>query len=608
MLGLYHDPASIKIRTPVRPSAGIHPDTHVLTPGINDIGKRLKILEKQLRAVLDQSTLASESLNQLSTAVEELRRLSEELQDLHEPEKSKAALCLDAAGTYNRRLIEASLDPLVTIDADGKATDVNAATEKVTGFPRDELIGTDFSDYFMEPDKARAGFQRVFREGSIQNYALEIRHRDGHQTPVLYNATVYRNDAGEVQGVFAAARDITERKQAEEEKYTLQAQFRQAQKMEAVGILAGGVAHDFNNLLTVINGASELLLNDLAQDDPRREDLEEIRKAGNRAASLTSQLLAFSRKQILHPIILNLNDVVSDASKMLRRLIGEDIDLIFVPKPDLGLINVDPGQIQQIIMNLAVNARDAMAKGGKLTIETANVRNVDDQVRRRAAGSSGPYVMLALSDNGIGMDAETQAHLFEPFFTTKALGKGTGLGLSTVYGIVKQSNGFIWVYSEPGEGTTFKIYFPRVPGKANSFADRDKRELGLRGVETVLLVEDDSWVRAFAARALRGQGYSVLEASNGEEALETAQEFAGEINLILTDLVMPEMNGNELISQIKAMRPGIKALFVSGYTSDAMVHHGVLDSSVSFLQKPFTADDLAHKVREVIDSTGDPCG
>jgi two-component system cell cycle sensor histidine kinase/response regulator CckA len=372
--------------------------------------------------------------------------------------------------------------------------------------------------------------------------------------------------------------------------------------MEAIGRLAGGIAHDFNNLLTAINGYSDLLLSDLAPDDPKRADLEHIMEAGERATSLTSQLLAFSRKQILQPRILDLNDAITEASKILRRLIGEDIDLVAVTKPSLGQVKADPGQIQQILMNLAVNARDAMPHGGKLTIETANVDLDEHYVHLHPIVPPGRYVMLAVSDTGIGMDDKTKAHLFEPFFTTKELGKGTGLGLSTIYGIVKQSNGFVWVYSEPERGTTFKIYLPREEGEADTFDDHEKEELGLLGVETILAVEDDASVRSLVIRALRKRGYTVLEASTGMEALRTAQEFEGNIHLLLTDVVMPEMSGKALATQIETARPGIKVLFVSGYTNNAVVHHGVLDPNVAFLQKPFTADVLARKVREVIDS------
>jgi two-component system, cell cycle sensor histidine kinase and response regulator CckA len=395
--------------------------------------------------------------------------------------------------------------------------------------------------------------------------------------------------------IHTIARDVTARKQ-------LEAQFLQAQKMEAIGILAGGVAHDFNNLLNVINGYCELVLEDTAEDDPKHNDLEQISLAGKRAASLTSQLLAFSRKQILQPEILDLNDAVIGMSSMLRRLIRESIDLVTIARPDLGLINADPGQIQQIVMNLAVNARDAMPHGGKLTIETANVDLDEDYAREHPDVKAGPHVMLAISDNGLGMDDGTKSHLFEPFFTTKGKGEGTGLGLSTVYGIIKQSNGFIWVYSELGKGTTFKMYFPRAEGDLSRLTGEGQLEQRARGTETVLITEDESSVRALAARILRDRGYTVLEASNGKQALDIAKEYAGEIHLALTDVVMPGIGGRELVSQLASVRPGIRALYVSGYTDDAIVHHGILDTGVAFLQKPFTVESLARKVREVIHS------
>jgi signal transduction histidine kinase/CheY-like chemotaxis protein len=385
------------------------------------------------------------------------------------------------------------------------------------------------------------------------------------------------------------------------DRRSLEAQLMQAQKMEAIGILAGGVAHDFNNLLTVINGYSDFLLDDLAQDDPKRSDLEQIRRAGGNAASLTAQLLAFSRKQILQPKIINLNDVIAEMGIILRRLIGEDIDLATVPQPDLGLVQADPGQMQQIIMNLAVNARDAMAQGGKLTIETANVHLDDNYVRRHVEVPAGPYVMLAISDSGVGMDAETQARIFEPFFTTKGPGRGTGLGLSTVYGIVKQSDGFVWVYSEPGMGATFKIYLPLMEGEADKLRSSGSEDRMLKGTETVLVAEDDPLVLTLVARILRERDYDVIEASNTHEALLAIQDPARQVQLAIIDIVIPEIGGKALASRIEATRPDTKVLFVSGYTNKAIVHQGVLDSEVAFLQKPFSADGLARKVREVLD-------
>jgi two-component system cell cycle sensor histidine kinase/response regulator CckA len=481
---------------------------------------------------------------------------------------------------------------------------VNQRYVEMFGYDRPEEIVGKPASLIAHPDEIKRMEDIMLRrqrgESIPSRYELRGIRKDGEPIDIEISAT--RTVYGGESVSLAYVRDITERKRAEKEREKLQEQFRQSQKMEAVGVLAGGVAHDFNNLLSVINGYSELLLEGVDRDDPRRSDLEQIKQAGQRAASLTSQLLAFSRKQILHPITLNLDDAIVEMSKMLRRLIGEDIELVCITRPALGLVYADQGQIQQIMMNLVVNARDAMPQGGKLTIETANVDLDENYVRKHAAGLGGPYIMLAISDNGIGMDAATQDRIFEPFFTTKGQGRGTGLGLSTVYGIVKQSNGFIWVYSEPGKGTTFKIYLPRVQGKADELSAGAKVKPDLQGAETVLVVEDESAVRALAARILRERGYTVLEASNGKEALRTAQEFAGEIHLVLTDVVMPEMSGKVLVSQIEIARPGIRALFISGYTNNAIVHHGILESNVAFLQKPFAANVLASKVREVIDS------
>jgi signal transduction histidine kinase/CheY-like chemotaxis protein len=393
--------------------------------------------------------------------------------------------------------------------------------------------------------------------------------------------------------VHSTVRDISLRKQ-------LEAQLMQAQKMEAIGSLAGGVAHDFNNLLSVIKGYTELLLDELAPDDPKREDLLQIEKAGQRAASLTSQLLSFSRKQMLQPELLDLNVAINDMNLMLRRLLGENIELIMSAQPNLGSVYADPGQIQQIVMNLAVNARDAMTRGGKLIIETSYVEVDESYIRSWPFMKKGSYIMIAVSDNGIGMDAATQARIFEPFFTTKEKGKGTGLGLSTVYGIVKQSNGFILVDSEMGKGTTFKVYFPCIDGEASKSTNQNDSLDAAQEDETILLVEDEDSVRALAHRILSERGYNVLEAADGVEALKRAQEFGGTIDLVLTDVVMPGISGTTLIARLGTMRPGIKSLYMSGYTDDSIINHGFLDSSVAFLQKPFTVQNLAQKVREVL--------
>ncbi|MBU1717409.1 MAG: PAS domain S-box protein, partial [Proteobacteria bacterium] len=381
----------------------------------------------------------------------------------------------------------------------------------------------------------------------------------------------------------------------------LKAQFVQSQKMEAIGRLAGGVAHDFNNLLTVIIGNASLLLMGLDEKDPLREDLEEISDAGDRAASLTRQLLAFSRKQPLRLAVLNLNEVITDMNKMLKRMIGEDVEVLTSFESDLISVKADQGQMEQVIMNLAVNARDAMPCGGKLTIETKNVY-LDEAYWQEydLEAKPGPYVMLAVSDTGVGMDKETESHIFEPLFTTKKKGVGTGLGLSTVYGIVKQMGGYIWVYSEPGQGATFKIYLPGVETAAEPAKRKPNHLKRFEGSETILLVEDDKSVLNLARKVLKQQGYSVIEAQNGEDAFKVAEAHAGPIHLMTTDVVMPGMSGMELAQRMGPLYPGMKVLFMSGYTDDAIAHHGVLDPGIAFLQKPFTPEGLAQKVREVL--------
>jgi len=405
-----------------------------------------------------------------------------------------------------------------------------------------------------------------------------------------------------LEGLVIKVRRALREAEERAENRRLEEQIRQSQKVEAIGRLAGGIAHDFNNLLTAIIGYSDLMLNNFGDNNPWSADLLEIKKAGERAAALTRQLLAFSRKQVLQPRVLDLNDVVADMDKMLRRLIGEDIELVTLFGRELGRVKSDPGQIEQIIMNLAVNGRDAMPQGGKLTIETTNVELDETYARKHVAVKPGPYVMLAVSDNGLGMDAETQSHLFEPFFTTKELGKGTGLGLSMVYGIVKQSGGNIWVYSEPGEGTVFKIYLPRVTEGVETWQPpiNDQTEK-LTGTETVLVVEDETVVRNLVRNILQRNGYTVLEANDGEEALRIAIRHEGTIHLMVTDVVLPKMSGRQLAERIAIIRSGMGVLYMSGYSDNAIVQHGVLDPGIAFLQKPFTPDALARKVREVLD-------
>jgi CheY-like chemotaxis protein/two-component sensor histidine kinase len=372
--------------------------------------------------------------------------------------------------------------------------------------------------------------------------------------------------------------------------------------MEAIGQLAGGVAHDFNNLLTVIMSYSSLLLSDVGANDAVKGDIQEISNAAERAAALTRQLLAFSRKQVLQMRAVNVNTVVMDVEKMLRRLIGEDISLSTHLNPDLALINADPGQLEQVLINLAVNARDAMPDGGALTITTDNAELTEEHGERHLGASAGKYIMLAVTDNGSGMTKEVQQRLFEPFYTTKGVGKGTGLGLATVHGIVKQSGGDVYVYSELDHGTTFKVYFPRLTKAVEAvIATAEYRTTAPRGSETVLLAEDDEALRALGARVLGALGYNVLVARTGAEALRIVAEYQGAIDMIATDVVMPEMNGSQLVARVLDARPGIRVLFMSGYTDDEVMRRGVIDGQTAFLQKPFTPDLLAHKVREVLD-------
>jgi nitrogen-specific signal transduction histidine kinase len=411
----------------------------------------------------------------------------------------------------------------------------------------------------------------------------------------LLSVTPVRDSHGTITHYVGVQRDVTDSKLVAE-------QLRQSQKMEAIGRLAGGIAHDFNNILTIMLGNTELALEDLDAQRDCRELLQEILQTGGRAAGLTRQLLAFSRRQVLEPRILDLNAIVSESQKMLKRLIGEDVLLSTSLEPQLRKIEADPVQLEQILLNMTVNARDAMPKGGKLIIET---RNIDlDPTHALTAGGEvrpGPYVMLAVTDTGAGMNEEIKSRIFEPFFTTKERGRGTGLGLATVYGIVQQSGGYIWVYSEPNHGTTFKIYLPEHAAGGETAIRKPPAHKDLRGSETLLIVEDELQVRAIARRMLEGQGYRVLEASSGEEALALARSFAEPIDLLITDVIMPGMSGKELAGAFCAARPQASVLFVSGYTDNTILQHGVLEEGVAFLQKPFSQESLAVKVRDVLD-------
>jgi signal transduction histidine kinase/ActR/RegA family two-component response regulator len=429
--------------------------------------------------------------------------------------------------------------------------------------------------------------------------SVRTRHAQGFSLEDLSLAMAF---AGQAAIALENSRLYQETQRAYEELSATQEQLTQARKMEAVGRLAGGIAHDFNNLLTVMIGRSQLLLRRLGEQDPVRTDIELMEQTADRAAELTRQLLAFSRKQVLQPALLDLNAVVANMADMLGRVIGEDVALVTAFDPGLGLVKADPSQIEQIVVNLVANARDAMTGGGRLTLETANAELDASYVRHHIDVAPGSYVMLAVSDTGIGMTPETQARIFEPFFTTKGPGLGTGLGLATVYGIVKQSDGHIWVYSEPGHGTTLKIYLPRAEGTIAPSVARPVLPEPARGHETILLVEDELAVRNLARDVLRAQGYTVLEARDGRHALEISELRFGAIDLLVTDVVMPGIGGCELATRLAELRPAMPVIYMSGYTDTAIVHHGVLDPGTTFLQKPFTPNALARKVRQVLDA------
>jgi len=490
----------------------------------------------------------------------------------------------------------------VIVEEDTTISLVNAEFEKLIGYSKGEIEGkrswVEFIDKeHLERMKVYHNIRRIDPSLVPRSYESKLIDRNGNMRDVFIIVSIIPGTQRSVASIL----DITESKRAEREMSALQEQFRQSQKMEAVGSLAGGVAHDFNNLLTVIKGYSQLLLIEMREDNPFRGNIEEIKNASDRAADLTRQLLAFSRRQIMEMKVLNLNTILRNFEKMLRRLIGENIELTFLLGDELGRVMVDPGQIEQVIMNLAVNARDAMPKGGKLTIETANVVLDEEYARKHVAVKPGQYVMLSVTDTGIGMTPGVRERVFEPFFTTKEGGKGTGLGLSTVYGIVKQSGGNIWVYSEPGRGTTFKIYLPQVDEALEELNEKIERRELPRGVETVLIVEDDKEVRKLAIRILENQGYKVLEASQGSEALPLCKEYQKPIHLMLADVVMPGLDGRELAERAKSFHPGMKVLYMSGYTENTIIHHGVLEKGINYIQKPFTLDALARRVREVLD-------
>ncbi|HEY7586461.1 MAG TPA: PAS domain S-box protein [Candidatus Deferrimicrobiaceae bacterium] len=517
-----------------------------------------------------------------------------------EEERKRATEALRESNETLRALIQASPLAIVTFDPRGHILMWNPAAERMFGWRADEVLGRPHP---IVPEDKREEF-RAFRDIAMRGEAftgVEVRRlkKDGSPIDISISTAPLRGADGAISGIMSIITDVTERKITEEALRKSEEQLLQAQKMEAVGRLAGGIAHDFNNLLTAVTGYSELLLARIGERDPMWKELEEIRRAGVRAASLTRQLLAFSRRQVLQVKVLDLNAVVSGLESMLRRLIGEDIELIAVAGEDLGRVRADQGQIEQVIMNLVVNARDAMRDGGRITIRTGDV-HLDETEAGRLGAVAGSYVVVSVGDNGSGMNEEVRLHLFEPFFTTKE--DGTGLGLATAYGIVRQSGGHIRVDSEPGRGSTFEVYLPRVEGKPESMETHADYIPSSDGRETVLVVEDEEMVRELVCEVLRKNGYTVLEAQDGEEALRVSGGHRGPIHLLVTDMVMPRMRGNDLAERLVPLRPEMKVLYMSGYTGGQVFGAGGMGAGQAFMQKPFGPAALAKTVRRLLDS------
>ena len=523
-----------------------------------------------------------------------VRRALREAQERAEREKAEEAL-RNSEERY-RRLFERNLAGVFRSTVDGRILECNQAFAGIFGYDSpEELRGVGASDLYVEASERGGFLERLRAERMIVGYEARFRRRDGRFAWTLENVTLLDAGTDGEEVVEGTMIDVTERKNLEE-------QFRQAQKMEAVGRLAGGVAHDFNNILTAILGYGDLLRASLSGDSPLQEEVEEIRKAAERAATLTRQLLAFSRRQVLTMEVLDLNLLLRDIEKMLRRVIGEDVRILTLFDPSLGRVRADRGQLEQVVMNLVVNARDAMPGGGTLTIETRNDEIDEAHAREHPGLRPGAAVMLAVSDTGTGMDEDTKSHIFEPFYTTKEKEKGTGLGLATVYGIIQQSGGQIFVYSEPGHGTTFKIYFPRVAASVDDGVPALPRgSAGVGGTETVLLVERDDAVRRLARETLDPLGYVVLAAERAERGLEIARDHRGPIHLLVTDVVMPGVTGTGLVASLAKVRPGIPVLYMSGYTESAAIRNGFLEPGALLLQKPFGPAELARRVRQALD-------
>ena len=581
-------PDSDGIETFLKLAAGAPGVPVVILTGLADDALAVEAMESGAQDYLVKASLDGNVLcRAVQYAIERHRMLAEVRRYARELKASEARF---------RSLVQNSSDIITVLDHDGTIRYASPSTAAILGHPSGTLVGKNAFGFVHPGDAAtlQAFLDHLVSQPAVRATAeYRVRHADGSWIDLEAVGNNRLTDPA-VVGIVVNARNLTERRR-------LEAQLRQSQKMEAIGNLAGGIAHDFNNLLTIIIGHTHLQLQRLGPNHHEREEWELIRETADRGAALIRQLLVFSRQQVVQPVVLDLNSVVEGIGGLLQRLLGEHIELVLAPAPDLGRVRADPGHVEQVIVNLAVNARDAMPDGGRLTIETANVELDAEYARRHVGARIGPHAMLAVSDTGVGMNAETQSRMFEPFFTTKEPGKGTGLGLSTVYGIVQQSGGTIWVYSELGQGTTFKIYLPSVETTAGAPAPSTPAEVAAGGSETILLVEDEDKVRELVSEILTLYGYTVLVASTAGEALLMSERHAGPIHLLVTDLVMPAMSGRELARRVAERRAETKALYLSGYTGDTIVRHGMLDSDMAFLQKPFTVDGFTRKVREMLD-------
>ncbi len=568
-------------------------DTRMKTMTYEEIQHTLSEMQKKLAA----AEAENEALHrQIAEAFGQLAAIA--------LRNSRSLEALEASEEKYRSILEKIEDGYFEVDLAGNFTFFNDSSCRILGYSKEELMGMNSREY-LDKENAKIVFNtyhRVFTTGKpVKAFDWVFIRKDGEKCHVDTSVSLITNASGKATGFRGIARDITERKKAEQERENLQAQLYQAQKMESVGRLAGGVAHDFNNMLTIINGYAEMLTEVLPASDPMYESAQEIQDAGKRSAVIVRKLLAFARKQTIAPVPMNLNDSVSGMLRMLQRLIGENIDLLWKPCQDAWRIKMDFSQIDQILANLVVNSRDAISDIGKITIETKNISIDEEYCNSHAGFLTGQFVMLAVSDNGCGMNKHVLDNLFEPFFTTKEVGQGTGLGMPTVYGIVKQNKGFINVYSEPGKGTTVRIYFPRFSEKADSGEQEKKKDVLLKGRgETILVLEDEFVVLNLTRIMLERLSYKVVTANSPSEAMELAKAQDGKIDLLLTDVVMPEMNGREFADQVTDIYPEIKVLFMSGYTAEVVAHHTILDEGLHFIEKPFSINKLAAKVQEVL--------